>query len=172
MVYFYTFFMTILMVNLLIAQMGARFEAMTEEGFETWLQERISLVREYKDLRDPLPPPLNVVYILLVDMPRLLRRIARLVLPTLCSAPPTSDTFGFQIKVKGRTLRRANEITCELRERYLSNVETEEGDEGAAVASAIEEANASTAKLSNRVDSMQLQLQRLESKLDKLLSRG
>ena len=56
----YLFFTTVVLVNLLIAQMSARYEAVVAKGYEEWLAERVTLIKEFKDERDPLPPPLNV----------------------------------------------------------------------------------------------------------------
>jgi len=60
----YTFFTTILLVNLLIAQMGSTYETMKDESTALWLRQRVDLILEFKDDCDPLPPPLNVVHLL------------------------------------------------------------------------------------------------------------
>ena len=70
----YTFFSTILLVNLLIAQMSSTYEEVRDDSELFWQFERVGLIREYKDNRDPLPPPLNALYIVFHDLPKWLRR--------------------------------------------------------------------------------------------------
>ena len=55
---------TIVLVNLLIAQMSASYEKVTEKATQLWLFERMSLYKEYKDDRDAFPPPLNALQFL------------------------------------------------------------------------------------------------------------
>ena len=159
-----TFFMTIVMINLLIAQMGARFDQMTEQGYEQWQQQKVQLIREYKDLRDPLPVPLNVVYILFVDVPHALHRALRY----FCPADSRSKVMGFRIAVHGRTSRRSSQLTRQLQDQYLQDDEAEASAvSGGSSEEAIEGLGSS---LGRRVDGMQLQLGRLEEQITALTS--
>ena len=36
-----------------------------EKGYEKWLAERVALIKEFQDERDPLPPPLNLPLMLI-----------------------------------------------------------------------------------------------------------
>jgi len=163
-IFLYTFFMTIVMINLLIAQMGARFDQMTEQGYEQWQQQKVQLIREYKDLRDPLPVPLNVVYILFVDVPHALHRALRY----FCPADSRSKVMGFRIAVHGRTSRRSSQLTRQLQDQYLQDDEAEASAvSGGSSEEAIEGLGSS---LGRRVDGMQLQLGRLEEQITALTS--
>jgi len=64
-VFAFQFIATIILVNLLIAQMADTYGRITSEGFLRWQFERAQLISEYKDTKQPLPPPLNVVYMML-----------------------------------------------------------------------------------------------------------
>jgi hypothetical protein len=63
---------TVVLVNLLIALMSSRYEAVNSEGRQIWLTERIKLFQEYKDDRGSLPPPLNIFPVIFVDLPYML----------------------------------------------------------------------------------------------------
>eukprot|EP00326_Haptolina_ericina_P015948 CAMPEP_0181182344 /NCGR_PEP_ID=MMETSP1096-20121128/7840_1 /TAXON_ID=156174 ORGANISM="Chrysochromulina ericina, Strain CCMP281" /NCGR_SAMPLE_ID=MMETSP1096 /ASSEMBLY_ACC=CAM_ASM_000453 /LENGTH=150 /DNA_ID=CAMNT_0023270947 /DNA_START=5 /DNA_END=457 /DNA_ORIENTATION=+ len=56
------------MTNLLIAQMADTYSRITAEGLLRWQYERAQLISEYKDTKKPLPPPLNVIYMLLANL--------------------------------------------------------------------------------------------------------
>ena len=66
------FIATIILVNLLVAQMADTYGRITEEGFLRWQFERAQLIDEYKDTKHALPPPLNVVYVALAKLGQLL----------------------------------------------------------------------------------------------------
>eukprot|EP00966_Prymnesium_polylepis_P239669 5542801-Prymnesium_polylepis.1 len=66
------FIATIILVNLLVAQMADTYGRITEEGFLRWQFERAQLISEYKDTKKPFPPPLNVVYVALAKLGMLL----------------------------------------------------------------------------------------------------
>jgi len=72
-VFAYQFIATIILVNLLIAQMADTYGRITSEGFLRWQFERAQLISEYKDTKKPLPPPLNVVYSVLSKLVGILR---------------------------------------------------------------------------------------------------
>lgn len=70
----YLFVATIILVNLLIAQLSDTFVRITGEGLQRWQFERCLLVNEFKETKPPLPPPFNVLWLLGVTWPsRLLR---------------------------------------------------------------------------------------------------
>eukprot|EP00966_Prymnesium_polylepis_P194760 4514846-Prymnesium_polylepis.1 len=58
---FYIFLATIILVNLLIAQMSERYTTVLSVAQEEWLYNRMILYKEYKDDRDPVPPPFNLI---------------------------------------------------------------------------------------------------------------
>jgi len=68
----YQFIATIILVNLLIAQMADTYSRITSEGFLRWQFERAQLISEFKDTKKPLPPPLNVVWMVLANLYKLL----------------------------------------------------------------------------------------------------
>ena len=58
----YTFVATVILVNLLIAQMSSTYEERKEDSCNIWRADRVhSVVSEYKDNREVLPPPLNIL---------------------------------------------------------------------------------------------------------------
>lgn len=63
-VWLYSFLSTVVLVNLLIAQMSSTYDRVKENSADYWKFDRVQLVLEYKDNKDPFPPPLNVVYYL------------------------------------------------------------------------------------------------------------
>ena len=67
----YTFLVTIVLVNLLIAQMSSTYEAVKDNAEQLALYQKVELFLEYKDNREVLPPPLNLVVILCYRLPKL-----------------------------------------------------------------------------------------------------
>ena len=65
----YLFITTIILVNLLIAQMSDTYAKVTEKGTLVWQYERAHLIDEFKDTKPPLPPPLNVLWYAFVTLP-------------------------------------------------------------------------------------------------------
>ena len=60
----YMFLTTVVLVNLLIAQMSQTYERGMEQGKEDWCFRRAALIIEFKDtLRGTLPPPFNLVHL-------------------------------------------------------------------------------------------------------------
>jgi len=152
-VWIYTFFMTILMVNLLIAQMGARYERMSNEGHETWLLQFVGLVREYKDLRDTLPPPLNV-FEWLFDFKHFLYAAYKSIRESELQISELVDpNVGFRLAMRGKTSRYADTLACRLRDAYL-----EESSRGAMEATA----GAKVPEVLHRVETVQKHIENLE----------
>jgi len=63
----------VVLVNLLIAQMSSTYERVKENSTEFWEFDRVSLIREYKDNKDPLPPPFNVIWYLFLLCAKIFR---------------------------------------------------------------------------------------------------
>ena len=63
-IWVYAFVATVVLVNLLIAQMSSTYERVKENSAEYWEFSRVDLVKEYKDNKDAAPPPLNLLYYL------------------------------------------------------------------------------------------------------------
>ena len=73
----YLFITTVVLVNLLIAQMSDTYSRVTGEGLLVWQFERAQLINEFKDTKPPLPPPFNVIWFGLVTLPSWLHRSYR-----------------------------------------------------------------------------------------------
>ena len=50
--------------------MSDTYARVMEEGRERWTFERAQLITEFKDTKSPFPPPLNVLWALLVELPQ------------------------------------------------------------------------------------------------------
>ncbi len=61
--WFYVFLSTVVMVNLLIAQMSSTYGRLEEQAPLLAHYNFVDICREYKDLNDALPPPLNVLLV-------------------------------------------------------------------------------------------------------------
>ena len=57
----YQFVASIILINLLIAQMADTYGRVTADGLVRWQFERAALISEYKDTKPPLPPPANLL---------------------------------------------------------------------------------------------------------------
>jgi len=57
----YQFVATVILVNVLIAQMADTYSRVTADGLIRWQFQRAGLISEFKDSKPPLPPPLNVL---------------------------------------------------------------------------------------------------------------
>merc|ERR1712226_839235 len=109
MLWAYNFLTSIVLVNLLIAQMGARYEVMQDIGFNVWLGERIELIKEFKDERDPLPAPLNLIQLLLVDIPRMvMKRLGGK------SSDAPGLRGGFKLELRGASIGHARQAVKAL----------------------------------------------------------
>lgn len=113
----YNFLTTIVLVNLLIAQMSARYEIMQEVGYNVWLAERINLIKEFKDERDPLPPPLNIIRICCVDVPSLFSKC--LIRGKKNTDFMPGNRSGFKLELRGQSINHAKTAALQLCEDYL-----------------------------------------------------
>lgn len=68
----YLILATIVLINLLIAQMSATYERVKTLSREEWLFNRAEIILESKDEKGPVPPPLNVIKSLINDIPKLI----------------------------------------------------------------------------------------------------
>jgi len=59
---------TIVLVNLLIAQMSDTYSEIKASSLQQWQFDRIHLILEFKDERGPLPPPLNIIWTIFFDL--------------------------------------------------------------------------------------------------------
>ena len=76
--FFYLILATVVLVNLLIAQMSKTYEMIIDESRLIWQFDYVhSIVIEYKDNRDVLPAPLNIIDMLIIDPIKLLRYLPR-----------------------------------------------------------------------------------------------
>ena len=91
----YMFLTTIMLVNLLIAQMSDTYCKVSEEGTERWQFQRAQLILEYKDNKAPVPQPLNALWALGHDLPDLL--ISQLRGACDWRGPPKSIQAGFKL---------------------------------------------------------------------------
>merc|ERR1719473_2200673 len=108
MLYVYMFVTTIVLVNLLIAQMGERYSNILAEADQVWKTERVSLIKEYKDDRDPLPPPLNILLIP-YDVFHIFTCGRRL-----------KSTRGFKLRLNRSVASYCYGLQDEMRARYLA----------------------------------------------------
>jgi len=90
----YMFLTTIMLVNLLIAQMSDTYARVSDEGTERWQFQRAQLILEYKDNKAPVPQPLNILWAFFVDLPDAL--ISQLRSACGC-APQKSVQPGFRL---------------------------------------------------------------------------
>ena len=68
----YMLLATIVLVNLLIAQMSRTYDDVMQDSKMRWQYARAEIILEFKDSKAPLPPPLNIVWVLIYDLPRAL----------------------------------------------------------------------------------------------------
>ena len=88
----YLFITTIILVNLLIAQMSDTYAKVTEKERSVWQYERAHLIDEFKDTKPPLPPPLNVLWYAFVTLPTWTYKLYRLNVHDEVEAPPTASS--------------------------------------------------------------------------------
>jgi len=122
----YNFVTSIILVNLLIAQMSARYEVMQEVGYSVWLAERISLIKEYKDEREELPPPLNLIRLFVYTIPRLLMRCASMA---SSGSQRPGARGGFKLELRGPSINHARDAALKLCQDSIE--EEEEADDEA-----------------------------------------
>lgn len=121
----YTFYTTILLVNLLIAKMGSTYETMREESTSLWLRQRVDLILEYKDDCDALPPPLNALSLVhslglyTLAFARWMR--ARLTGERRAKDNTVDETRGFRIAMGPRANAATNRLARRLCTGWLSS---------------------------------------------------
>ena len=125
-VFLYVFVMTVVLVNLLIAQMSSTYEKLKDEKYEIWQAGRVTLIVEYKDLFDAVPAPFNLIEAVCYSLPV---NILRMLFPK--SDPKDGGGNGVEKEIPrpGRKLRlqmpqmaarHAYKIACEARKSYLA----------------------------------------------------
>ena len=70
----YMLIATIVLVNLLIAQMSRTYEDVMQDSKIRWQYARAEIILEFKDSKAPLPPPFNTCWMLFHDLPEVLRK--------------------------------------------------------------------------------------------------
>ena len=169
----YTFFSTILLVNLLIAQMSSTYEAVRDESELFWQFERVGLIREYKDNRDPLPPPLNALYILFHDLPKWLRRTHMKCVAWVCGSCcgvglETDDDpleRGFATPLRYSAASELMYAEQSYQRRYLDRTESEQR-------ASIDRRVADVASLQSSIEAeTRAQFEALNARLDRELSQ-
>ena len=95
----YLILATVVLVNLLIAQMSKTYEMIIDESRLIWQFDYVhSIVIEYKDNRDVLPAPLNIIDMLIIDPIKLLRYCCR-----GCGPARNQSTQGFRLAPNAAT---------------------------------------------------------------------
>lgn len=125
----YLFATTIVLVNLLVALMQQRYDEVTAEGRQAWLSERPFLIKEFKDDRDMLPPPLNVIFLVFYQFPRVLVRCFRYrgSLKESFEFRTESSRFhrGFKLLLGAGATEHTRQVARRLRQGYLKKEEEE-----------------------------------------------
>ena len=126
----YLFIATIILINLLIAQMADTFGRVTAEGQVRWLFERTALISEYKDTKPPLPPPLNLVIVAYYCVEGTIRNVTKLFKGETKEVRPS--TIGFKKvppNMELRSLERREQAALKecLRQRSRRHEESAEG---------------------------------------------
>ena len=126
----YLFIATIILINLLIAQMADTFGRVTAEGQVRWLFERTALISEYKDTKPPLPPPLNLLSVAYYCVESTVRYLSKLFKGETKEVRPS--TIGFKKvppNMELRSLERREQAALKecLRQRSRRHEESAEG---------------------------------------------
>jgi len=108
----YTLFTTVFLVNLMIAQMTNSYDNIKKESYLYRCFERVGVVVEYKDYRNAVPPPLNVVWV-----------VASVVYWVMCCCckrkPTTGKASGFSVFKDEETSANIRYTERELLKRVL-----------------------------------------------------
>jgi len=114
------------LVNLLIAQMSSTFERVKETGHLRWQYTRTQLVREFKDTKSPIPPPLNLLRLVFYDLPHRLWSL----LPERFAkrSEKASVCVGFTQEARGGELRAFMKRESTARKNYLDEVRCDDAD--------------------------------------------
>merc|ERR1719487_2792203 len=89
---------------------------MMEESNAVWLSERVMLIKEFKDDRDPLPPPFNLIALVFYDAPSCLWAV-------ISRAQSDPAKRGFKLLVRRRMYGETNNIAKLAQSRYLKGCE-------------------------------------------------
>jgi hypothetical protein len=138
----------IILVNLLIAQMSARYEECMAEGERLQLAAQIRLFKEMKDDRGSLPPPLNLLFLVTRDLPWLFARLRDCCLRRPKPASSAAAVRGWKVEVRGRAIEQARKLTCELRDECVKDIHA---------------ANAEQAQARTRAEKMEAKLDNLNA---------
>lgn len=114
----YEFVISVVLVNLLIAMMSDTYAKVMEQGRERWTFERAQLITEFKDTKPPFPPPFNLLWQLLVELPAELRKKDEVV-----------DTSGFKVIPDLKMLSKL-EVSEGVHLKRCLNVQHEREQEG------------------------------------------
>jgi len=115
----YMFFATIVLVNLLIAQMSETFNQVNTKGAVRWKFERALLILEFKDTKLPAPPPLNLIWLLLVVIPlRIYNRCAGIV---------RADVRGYKLIPKQEEVQKIQRKEQGFIRKYLVDKRRKDG---------------------------------------------
>ena len=141
MLWLYMLLATIVLVNLLIAQMSRTYEDVMQDSKMRWQYARAELILEFKDSKAPLPPPLNIVWVLINDLPKALLKA--------CGCDVVQTWTGFKLirpaKGPGLTQAMLQRQEYDAMQRFLSKSEANaeasvEGRVSAKVTSALAKA--------------------------------
>ena len=157
----YMFLTTIMLVNLLIAQMSDTYARVSDEGTERWQFQRAQLILEYKDNKVPVPQPLNILWAIFYDLPDLL--ISQLRRACKWRAPPKSIQPGFKLvpdKDKQSEIERSE---CEALKRALAARKVREDSEVDAKVAVV------GAQVKKLEDSNHKRFEELQGSIDKVI---
>ena len=118
----YSFIATVIFVNLLIAQMSSTYDRVKVEADEFWQFERMTLIREYKDNRESLPPPFNIVLYLVLFGKIVSRRLRRVYHNT------TTNSRGFRQSCDVRRVETIFSKSTEARAKYVTVCDSQKND--------------------------------------------
>ena len=121
----YMVFTSIVLVNLLIAQMSSTFERVKETGHLRWQFNRTQLVREFKDTKSPVPPPLNLLRLVVYDLPR---AFTRLILGKWLGGDGAARCVGFTQEARGSELRAVMRLESKACKTLLAEMDDENAD--------------------------------------------
>merc|ERR1719502_144589 len=123
MLFMYMIISSIILVNLLIAQMSSKFEKIMNDANVLWLQELVQMILEFKDDRDPVPPPFNVLYMFFIELPYKCYKYAS------GAKAPSSPSNGFKLQINRRVYNRLHQISAACRNTYWKMKQMSESSE-------------------------------------------
>jgi len=148
----YMFMTTVVLINLLIAQMSSTYEAMDEVAIDEWHYARAGLVEEYMLEKTWLPPPLN----LLTHTANAASQLLRLL--RLSAHPSDCERAGFALLMDSAQQLEVRRIEREAAQMVVAQSRS---DTGAAT-------EAVPPKVAERFDLLEAKLARVLDKLDAL----